>query len=134
MPYCTQQNLIDRYGEDELIQLTDRTGTGLIDATVIAAAIADAGALLDGYLAGRYALPLASTPPILTNLACDLARYQLYDDATTPVVQANRDSAIRYLEQVATGKIPLVLATGATESVTGSAPIIASSAPSAFDF
>lgn len=26
MPYCTRQNLTDRYGEPELIQLSDRPG------------------------------------------------------------------------------------------------------------
>ena len=106
MAYCTKQNLIDRFGEIELIQLTDRDNQGIIDETVIAQAIADAGAEIDGYL-NRYALPLANVPSNLVRMACDVARYYLYDDAMIESVQIRYDSVIKYLSAVAKGLITL---------------------------
>lgn len=111
MTYATQQDLIDRYGEEELVQLTDRTDPpqGAIDATVVARALADADHEINGYLAARYALPLASTPQVLVRLACDIARYRLYDDrATEAVTQRYRDAA-RFLEAIAKGQVNLGL-------------------------
>ncbi|MDH5786403.1 MAG: DUF1320 family protein [Chromatiales bacterium] len=107
MPYCTKQNLIDRYGEEELIQLTDRAGNGVIDDGVLDQAITDAAAEIDGYLAGRYQLPLAVTPPILTVYACDMTRYRLYDDAATEQVEKRYQDAIKFLRLATDGKVQL---------------------------
>lgn len=119
--YATQQNLIDRFGEGELIQLTDRHNTGAIDAVVLDQAIADADAEIEGYLVGRYALPLASVPPVLTLLACDLARYHLYDDHATEQVRTRYEDARRLLESIASGKVQLGLPAGG-----GAAPVAGS--------
>lgn len=107
MPYCTQQDLVDRFGEDELIQLTDRANVGAIDQAVLDRAIADAGAEIDGYLAGRYALPLATVPTVLVRLACDITRYFLYDKAPPEQVAKRYDDAARFLRSVAKGEVAL---------------------------
>jgi phage gp36-like protein len=106
MAYCTKQNMIDRFGELELIQLTDRANPGVIDDTVITQAISDAGAEIDGYL-NRYSLPLANVPSNLVRMACDISRFYLYDDAMTDSVQTRYDSCIKYLIAVAKGLITL---------------------------
>ena len=62
MAYCTQQDMIDRFGSEDLIQLTDRNALGVIDATVLSAAIDDATDTMDTYIATRYTLPLAVVP------------------------------------------------------------------------
>lgn len=72
----------------------------------IAGAISDAAAEIDAYLTG-YPLPLAVVPANLTRIACDMARYYLYDDQMIDVVEARYKAAVKYLEQVAAGKIPL---------------------------
>lgn len=107
MPYASQQNLIDRFGEDELIQLTDRTNTNLINATVIARALADADAEINGYLSSKYKLPLSPVPGVLEKLACDIARYQLYENAVTEIVKRRYEDVIRYLKDVVSGKASL---------------------------
>lgn len=107
MPYNTKQNMIDRYGEEELIQLTDRAASGVINDTVLDQAIADAGAEIDGYLGGRYQLPLAVTPPIITVYACDMTRYRLYDDAATEQVEKRYQDALKFLRLAAEGKVQL---------------------------
>lgn len=109
MTYATQQDLIDRYGETELIQLTDRTNLGVINVTVLNQALADADAEIDAYLAGRYAMPLASVPLVLKRAACDIARCGLYSDAAPELLVTRRKEAVRLLENIAKGTVNLGL-------------------------
>jgi phage gp36-like protein len=103
MTYATTQDMIDRFGQQELAELTDRTNGAVIDATVLGKALADADAEINGYLASRYTLPLASVPPILTKFAADIARYQLYDVRVTEAVKARYDDAIKFMKDLARG-------------------------------
>lgn len=115
MTYATQQNLVDRFGSAELAQLTDRTNGAVIDATVIARALADADNKINAYLVQRYALPFASVPQILEQLACDIARYALYEDRVTEIVQKRYDNAIAQLKDIAAGKASLGVDAGGDE-------------------
>lgn len=107
MAYATPQDMIDRFEEDELVQLTDQDELGVIDAVVLGKALADADAAIDGYLASRYTLPLATVPGSLTRIACDLARYYLYDNGATEEVRRRYDDAARFLTALAKGDITL---------------------------
>lgn len=107
--YCTLSNLSERFGQDELTQRSDRSGTGVRDDAVLAQAIADASAEIDAYLARRYELPLAEVPPVLTRVACDLARFALYPDQATDEVQARAEHARRLLRDLTDGRISLGL-------------------------
>lgn len=107
MPYCTKQDLIDRFGQDELVDLTDRDSTGMIDDTVLDQAISDASAEMDGYLASRYQLPLVNIPQTLKPLACNIARYKLYDEQASEQVTKRYDAAIKFLFSVSKGEISL---------------------------
>jgi len=112
MTYATQQDLIDRHGADELLQLSDRTGTGLIDTVVVARALADADAEINGYLAGKYTLPLADAPEILVRLACDIARYHLYDGRQSDGVRQRYDDSVKLLKCMSRGEVSLGVAVG----------------------
>ena len=57
--YCSVDDMANRFDLNELIQLTDSSGLGLIDEQVVTAAITDASSVIDGYLGGRYPLPLS---------------------------------------------------------------------------
>ncbi len=106
MNYCTRQDMIDRFDETELIQLTDRNSLGLIDDTVLDLAISDASAEIDGYLS-RYDLPLSTVPRVLVRCCCDIARYFLYDDAVIEQVENRYQSIVKFLTQVGKGTISL---------------------------
>jgi phage gp36-like protein len=123
VPYATQQDLIDRFGETEVIQLSDRASTGAIDAAVVAAKLADAAAEIESYLAGRYTLPLEPVPLALQRIACDIARYHLYDDRPTEYVAKRYDAAIAFLRSVNKGDIQLGVDAG------GAAPPSQAGAP-----
>lgn len=107
MPYATRAEMEARYGAEELAQLTDRLGTGLVADDVLARALADADAEVDAYLGGRYTLPLTSTPPVLVRVACDIARYRLWADMASEEVRARYEDARRMLEQIASGAVRL---------------------------
>lgn len=109
MAYATAADLIARFGEDELIQLTDRSGAGVPDAAVVARALEDSGAEIDGYLASRYRLPLPTVPALLARIACDIARYRLWEDRASDEVRRRYEDARRLLENLSSGKVSLGL-------------------------
>src|ERR1044072_8542769 len=97
MPYCTLAQLTDRYGAVMLRQLTDRSTppAGAIVQSVIDRALADTDAAIDGYLAGRYVLPLADVPTLLAGLAQAIAIYNLHVTAVPEKIQKGYDDAMR---------------------------------------
>lgn len=104
MAYCTRQDMIDRYGEQELIELTDDNDSGAINDTVLTQAIDDAEAEINGYL-NKYSLPLSVVPRNLLRANCDIARYFLYDDISDEKVTERYNAVIKYLIKVSEGKI-----------------------------
>lgn len=123
MSYATQADLIDRFGEQELIQLTDRAGLGVIDSDVLGRAVADADAEIDAYLSTRMALPLADPPAVLGRLAAVLVRHALYKDAVPDAVQAARDAVISLLRDVANGRASLGPAPAGASDPAGRAQV-----------
>lgn len=107
--YATTADMIVRFGQAEVLALSDPEDTGEVDQGVLDVAISDASAEIDSYLAGRYRLPLDPRPKHLTRICCDIARYRMTGDdrqETDPIVVRYR-AAIRYLELVASGKVTL---------------------------
>jgi len=105
MSYASKQDMIDRFGSDELIQLTDRATppAGVIDDVVLNAAMADADDEINGYLQSKYTLPLATVPLLIKKLARAISRYNLYDDLPPEHVENQYKSAIKTLEGIARG-------------------------------
>ncbi len=128
MNYCAPQHLVDRFGEAELIQLTDRALTGSMDYAVLDQAIADADAEINSYLTA-YTLPLANIPANLRAIACDITRYRLCDDQLIEVVVKRYERAIRYLEQVAKGAASLPPDAVGVASPSATGPLISSDTP-----
>ncbi|MDA8254180.1 MAG: DUF1320 family protein [Betaproteobacteria bacterium] len=122
MTYATQADLESRYGAEEVLQLADRDGDGVIDAGVIDQALRDADAEIDGYLGSRYQLPLATAPQIINVYACDIARYRLYASAATEEVRNRYQDALKFLRLAAEGKVMI------GPSANGAAPLSAGSA------
>lgn len=107
MSYATLADLTDRYASEEITRLADRDEDGIADPLVIERVLTDADAEIDAYLAVRYTLPLPSTPPRLTSLAADIARYRLQDDNPLDEAVARYRQAIDFLREIANGKAAL---------------------------
>lgn len=146
MPYVTATELLDRFDAEEIAQRADRGTPRLVTAALMRAAaaggdlsgwtageqaaaaealvrinqaLADADNTIDGYVAVRHAVPLANPPLVVKRLACDLARYFLYDDQATETIQKRYDIAERFFRDVGAGKVSLGADLGAASQPAG---------------
>lgn len=110
MSYITQDELIKRFGENELIQLTDREHLGDINTEVLNEAIADAAATVESYLQQQYTLPLDQAlidASPLKRIAGDIVRYFLFENGADEEVEKRYRDAIAWLRDIAAGKATL---------------------------
>lgn len=111
MSYATPQDMINRYPNRDLVQLTNEDPTlTTINTTSLQQALNDASAEIDGYLGGRFSLPLSDPPIVLNRLTTDVAMYRL--QALRPLhdlADARRryDDAVAMLTKVASGEMTL---------------------------
>lgn len=129
MPYATAADLVARYGD----QVAQIAGGDPATAPSVAQGLLDAAAEIDGFLAGRFTLPLQEVPAVLTNLACDIAIYRM--QVLTPdhlVEDARRryEDAIRRLKDIREGRMDLGLPSAT--ATPGPGPLSVTSAPRLF--
>lgn len=133
MTYATLADLTERFGADEIKQLTDPENGAVINPAIVTAALTDADALVDAHLQGRYTLPLATPYPLLVvNMACDLARARLFGDRITDPVRARHSDTITQLGRIADGRMALTVATG--EQPAQSRRVVSGQASSSYDW
>lgn len=128
MPYCTLSDLTARLPETSLIQLTDELGLGMVDTAKTTAAIERAGQEIDAWCGGRYQVPFAAPPAILTALAAELAIYYLYGRTQDEIPEAWKDAhknALALLRAIAEGKVSLGEAPQATAPATAGVKVSA---------
>lgn len=125
MSYATQAQMIERFGERMLVELTDRgdVATGAIDAAAVARALSDTDAVIDGYLAARYKLPLVETPPQLLDLALSIAIWKLHPSEPDPKIAEDYKGAMKALVQISNGTVRLPAA-GVEPASGGSAGVV----------
>ena len=132
--YATLEGMIERFDPEEMAQHSSRqletrvpgdlfnaairgddiSGWTLDEQTATAAAIKvmcralhDSDSFIDGHLKD-FETPLESPPDIVTNTACDIARYYLYDSgelADDNIVQRRYKQALLTLKDIVAGKI-----------------------------
>jgi len=120
MTYCTADDMQTRFESWELIDLTNPGGSA-VDLAELNQAIVDAAAEIEAYLGGRYALPLNPVPKVLNRLACNMARYYLYDNKPTEEVKNAYTEALSFLDKVAKGHIKLGIAADGNEASSNEA-------------
>lgn len=110
MSYATVSDLQQRLGMPRLVQLTDLADppVGLVDQAVAQRALDDASAEIDGYLVGRYRLPLLPEPPVLKVHCITLAHYRLLGSAADEGMREDYKAVRLFLERVADGRVPLM--------------------------
>jgi phage gp36-like protein len=107
MSYVTTAQLIARFGEQVLIDLTDRDGLGVIDEDVLASAVAAAEATVNGYVSGRYPIPLSPVTEDVLEAIFNLVRYILDGDNGNDIVINRRNDSIAWLKDVSAGRARL---------------------------
>ena len=117
MPYCTQQDLEQAFGAETIALLLDRDGNGAADTGALDDAVAYVDAKIDGYLIGKYQVPLTMPLAIITGIACDLVRYRLSPDKASEIVTERHEQAHRDLAGIASGIIRLDAATSSPQGL-----------------
>lgn len=107
--YAVIGDVRKRIRESELIGLTDENDLGVVDTTVVDDAIEAASVEIDGYLGGRYTLPLVTVPDIIKKLCVDIGIYNLYSlgDGPPDTREKRYKDAIAFLKAVSKGDISL---------------------------
>lgn len=123
MQYASVADMVDRFGEPEIIQLTDPDNLSAVQPERVQLKLDDAHALADGYLGRVFSLPLKGcakpvggvgvveyvAPPQLKRIVCDVARYYLYTDlAPESEVYRRFKVATGELQAIAEGRSRLV--------------------------
>jgi phage gp36-like protein len=132
VPYATLNDLVDRAGDAEILQVADRDGDDVADAPVIAAALDTTDHSINGYLAVRYAMPLTAVPPIVVGWAVSIARYLLHRDGAPEHVVRDYKQALVELEKAGAGKIDVPGADGVTPEQSPEGRTIADGTPPVF--
>lgn len=110
--YIDKAGMLARCGEKTLIELTDRAlpYTGAIVDSVLAQAIASAGAVIDLHVGQQQALPLPAVPDALVEIAAALTLSALYVAAAPDRVTRGFDQAMTTLRRIADGTLGLAVA------------------------
>ena len=119
MSYATVLDMINRYPNRDLVQLTNEDPTATaINATPITQALADASAEIDGYIEGRFTLPLTDPPAVLNRLTTDIAMYRMQSLRPLHDLEDARkryEDAVAMLIKVAAGELTLGLSADGQE-------------------
>lgn len=109
--YASASEAEAAWGEDLTLRLSDRDGDGERDAGVVEAALAEASAHADSYLASRYGTPITDPDHVvvLRRPVIDIAAYGLAQtaDLLTEDIRARRDDAVQFLRRLASGEARL---------------------------
>lgn len=111
--YITIADLQTLIPEAVLTQLSnDNPQAVAVNTAIVEMVIKDACELIDGYLYGRYSLPLSNQPSLIAQIAKELARYQLYARRPEgfelpPAVEAGYKNSIKLLEKIRDGLVSI---------------------------
>ena len=117
MRYCTRADIGNAIPEMTLLQLSnDDPAASLPNESVIEEGVRQAEELVDGYLRGRYNLPLDPVPTVLRDAVVYLARHWLYqrrpEGALPDAVKDSRKDTINLLVSIRDGVVTLGMPTG----------------------
>lgn len=134
--YASATQLLERYSADEIAQRADPSIPRIVygelltlaaaggdlssytpeeQAAVGAAltnverALQDAEDTINGYIGGRYQLPLAQVPGVLRLHTCQIARFVLYEDDAPKHIANLYESSLKFLGYVCDGSVQLGL-------------------------
>ena len=124
MRYCTRADIGNAMPERTLIQLSnDDPAAKVPNEVVIEDGVRQAEELVDGYLRGRYDLPLNPVPTVLRDAVVYLARHWLYqrrpEGALPDSVKDNRKDTIKLLESIRDVVVTLGMPSGAAAPEPG---------------
>ena len=110
--YITKDDLYKAFNQADIDDLSNS------DDEKVSSVIESVSALIDGYVAPRYKLPLKNRQLILIEAACDIVRYRLDDVAPSEAVKKRYEDALETLSKISRGIILLNEPTGEESRTT----------------
>lgn len=112
MSYCSIEDIKNVLSERELINLTNDfpSESSAIDENRFEAVCLVADSLINGYIRGRYTLPLKTIPPFIKQIAQDICAYRLYSRRPCEIPEhiiKNYEYAINNLKEIKKGNLSL---------------------------
>ncbi|WP_303763503.1 DUF1320 domain-containing protein [Sphingobium yanoikuyae] len=105
--FATAEDMKARYGEDELVQLTDQDGWNAQAIAAINVKLQTASAIAEGYVAKYYApAPGRALPPLLTELVCEIAYSKLHK-SPPEAIEKREARALDQLKDISKGLIKI---------------------------
>lgn len=108
--YCSSSDLSTRLTAAQVVALADDDGDGVADTSVVDAAITDADAEIDVWLAPRYQVPFTTAPAFIASASATLAAERLFRrhrDTPPEALQASIDETRAMLERISKGQADL---------------------------
>ena len=99
MALATKQDMVERFGQVELAQITDHEHGTDINDEVLNLALQDATDEAQSYLKGAGII-INKPQKALVLKVCDIARYYLYENGVTEIVEKRYLQAIGWLKTV----------------------------------
>lgn len=119
MPYCTLQDITSTIPSEDVLQLTDDNGTGVVDTAKVDETIAKADGLISAFIGGDVLNPV---PELIRQISVELSIYHLFKRrfaANMPdSIEKGYSHAMDLLKQIQSGK--LSIGTVATEQTAPS--------------
>ena len=114
MAYATVDDMVARFGPQEMIRLSTPAGQDLdgIVTEAVLQRLEDASSFADSYLRLRYQTPIEVAPQEVVRVVCDIARFDLSTGdgkTSSDEIRARNAAAIAWCRDVAAGKVRLAL-------------------------
>lgn len=121
MAYATINDMVERFGQIEMIRLSTRDTALMeaIDGARVAELLEDATSVINSHLRRRYAVPLSPVPREIRRACCILARYDLAqggEQTPTEAMETERSQVMKWLRELGEGDARLDVASAVTDT------------------
>lgn len=112
--YCTLEDILQVMDEKLVAQLSNDANPQQIDVSIVQIFIEQNSTLINGYLRGRYPLPLKGDLQLIRQIAVDLVKFDLYSrrDKISDRLSELRKECLSKLEKIQKGIITLEVKDG----------------------
>ena len=108
MPYCSLSDITSTITTDDVLQLTDDNGTGVIDTSKVDEAITKADGLIAAFVGGDTILPV---PDLIRQISVELSIYHLFKrrfaSNMPDSIEKGYANAMDLLKQIQSGKLSI---------------------------
>ena len=109
--YASQDDIVELYGIDLLVRVSDLDKDGVPDPDVVQRGLQGADDIINAYLSAQYTIPVVPTPGSIKTAAIDIAVYRMAIGRAmrTDEMRVRYEDALMLLDKISKGQIGLGL-------------------------